>query len=98
AVGEVLTQVVADLDAGFAQLPLEEIGDDRQAAAARRAGPRRALDAADVGQVPVGDGAADRALADVVAGADGGGRSERLDTEGRCVAVGVGRNDQLFGV
>jgi hypothetical protein len=39
AVREVLAQVVADLDACLAQLVLQQLGDERYAAAARRSRP-----------------------------------------------------------
>ena len=68
--GKVFAQRVADLLAGRLDLGLEQIGHERQAAAATSAGPRARLDFVDRAQILFADGRTNLFLADVVAGAN----------------------------
>src|SRR5690606_14733056 len=94
-VGEVFAQALVDFHAAGAQLVLDHLLEQRGAAAAAGGGLGAGLDPGDVAAAAV-DGRADRPLADVVAGADGGAVRQGVGTEGR--GAFAGWHDQAGGI
>ncbi|MNZ50940.1 hypothetical protein D3C78_687410 [compost metagenome] len=90
-VGKVLAQALVDADATGDQFMLENLLEQRRTTAATGAGLGLLLELPELATAVV-DGRADRAFADVVAGADGGAVRQSVGTQGRC--TGGLRQDQ----
>ncbi|KAG0773687.1 hypothetical protein G6F22_014666 [Rhizopus arrhizus] len=94
-VGEMLTQAFVHGDAAAGQFVFHHLLEQAGAAAAARGRFRAAFDAGQIGAAAV-DGGADRAFADVVTGAEGGSRRQRIHAQrGRGLAQ---RQDQAGGI
>ncbi|MDT4827794.1 hypothetical protein FQZ97_611530 [compost metagenome] len=89
--GEVLAEALVHRHPACAQFVLDHLLEQRRAAAAAGCGPGACLDPGEVAAAAV-DGGADRALADVVAGAHGGAGRQRVGAQRRGRLAG--REDQ----